>query len=72
MLCSLTYLCTPNIGHTNTSQTNAKRHKGEETHENKTVEEFNSSLTSMNRSFRWKISKATEILNDTIEQLEQM
>ena len=43
----------------------------EETQENKTiVEEFNSSLTSMNRSSRWKISKATEILNDTIEQLE--
>ena len=24
----------------------------------------------MNRSSRWKINKATEILNDTIEQLE--
>ena len=43
----------------------------EETHENKTtVEEFNTSLTSMNRSSRWKINKATEILNDTREQLE--
>ena len=36
----------------------------------KTVGDFNTPLTSMDRSSRWKINKATEILNDTIEQLD--
>ena len=31
--------------------------------------EFNTPLTSMDRSSRQKINKATEILNDTIEEL---
>ena len=31
---------------------------------------FNTPLTSMDRSSRQKASKATEILNDTIEQLD--
>ena len=34
------------------------------------VGDFNTLLTSMDRSSGQKISKATEILNDTIEQLE--
>ena len=35
-----------------------------------TVEDFNIPLPSMDRSSRQKISKATEILNDTIEKLD--
>ena len=34
------------------------------------VGDFNTLLTSMDRSCRQKISKATEILNDTVEQLD--
>ena len=34
------------------------------------VGDFNTPLTSMDRSLRWKSNKATEILNDTIEQLD--
>ena len=34
------------------------------------VGDFNTLLTSMDRSSRQKISQATEILNDTIEQLD--
>ena len=34
------------------------------------VGDFNTPLTSMDRSCRQKISKATEILNDTVEQLD--
>ena len=42
-----------------------------ETDENKIiVGDFNTTLTSMDRSSRQKINKATEILNDTIEQLD--
>ena len=34
------------------------------------IGEFNTQLTSMDRSSRQRINKATEILNDTIEQLD--
>ena len=34
------------------------------------VEDFNTPLTSMNRSSRQKINKETEILNYTIKQLD--
>ena len=34
------------------------------------VGDFNTSLTSMNRSSRKKINKATDIVNDTIEKLD--
>ena len=34
------------------------------------VGDFNTTFTSMDRSSRQKISKATEILNDTIEKLD--
>ena len=34
------------------------------------VGDFNTPLTSMDRSSRQKINKATEILNDTIEKLD--
>ena len=34
------------------------------------VGDFNTLLTSMDRSLRQKINKATEILNDSIEQLD--
>ena len=35
-----------------------------------TVGDFNTPLTSMDRSSRQRINKATEILNETIEQLD--
>ena len=34
--------------------------------------DINNPLTSMNRSFRWKINKETVALNDTIDQLDLM
>ena len=34
------------------------------------VGDFNAPLTSMDRSLRQKINKATEVLNDTIDQLD--
>ena len=34
------------------------------------VGDFNNPLTSMDRSSRWKINKATEILKDTIQKLD--
>ena len=34
------------------------------------VGDFNTPFTSMDRSFKQKINKATEILNDTIEHLD--
>ena len=43
--------------------------KGEIDSNTSIVGDFNTSLTPMNRCFRKKISKATEILNDTIEHL---
>ena len=42
--------------------------KGEIHKNTKIVEDFNTSLPSMDRSSRQKISMATEILNDTIEK----
>ena len=35
-----------------------------------TVRDFNTPLTSLDRSSRWEINKATEILKDTIEELD--
>ena len=35
-----------------------------------TAEDFNTAMTSMDRSSRKKIDKAAEILDDTIEQLD--
>ena len=34
------------------------------------VGDFNNPLTSMDRSPRYKINKATEIINDTVENLD--
>ena len=44
--------------------------KGETDGNTMIVGDFNTPLTSMDRSSRQRISKATEILNDTIEQLD--
>ena len=41
-----------------------------ETDENEIIVDFNTPLTSINRSSRQKINKATEILNDTIENVD--
>ena len=44
--------------------------KGEIDGETIIVGDFNTPLTSMDRSSRQKTNKATEILNDTIEKLD--
>ena len=44
--------------------------KGETDRNTIIVGDFNTPLTSMDRSLRQKINKATEILNDTAEQLD--
>ena len=44
--------------------------KGETDGKTIIVRDFNTPLTSMDRSLRQKINKATEILNDTTEQLD--
>jgi len=44
--------------------------KGEIDRNTVIVGDFNTTLTSMDRSSRQKIKKAIEILNDTIEKLD--
>ena len=43
--------------------------KGEINNKTIIVGDFNTSLTPMNRSTKQKISKETQILNDTIDQV---
>ena len=50
--------------------TNTNNIKGETDGDTIIVGNFNTSLTSMDRSSRQNINKAREILNDTIEQLD--
>ena len=60
---------TPNIEIPNYLQQLITDKKGEIGGNTIIVGEFNTPLTSMDRSSRQKISKATEILNDTTEKL---
>ena len=46
---------------------NTNRHKGRNRWEYNNISRL---LTSMDKYFRQKFNKATEVLNDTIEQLE--
>ena len=60
----------PNIGASKYIQQILTNIKGEIDGNTIIVGDFNTSLTSMNRSSRKKINKATDILNDTIEKLD--
>ena len=44
--------------------------KGENNQDSLTVEDFNTLLTSMDRSSRSKMHKVTDILNDTMEEID--
>ena len=44
--------------------------KGEIDGNTNIIEDFRTPLTSINRSIRQKINKATEILNDTVEKFD--
>ena len=61
------YIC-PNIGIPRYIQQIITDIKGEIDRNTIIVRDINSPLTSMDRSSRQKISKATEILNDTMEK----
>ena len=58
----------PNIGASKYIKQILTDIKGEIDRNTIIVGDFNTSLTSMDRSSRQKINKATELLNDTIEQ----
>ena len=58
----------PNIGAPRYVQQILIDIKGEIDGNTITVRDFNTPLTSLDRSSRWEINKATEILNDTIEK----
>ena len=61
----------PNIGAPNNT-TNTSRHKrknGWDYNNSRRLEDCNSPLTSVYKSSRQKVNKATEILNDTIKNL---
>ena len=60
----------PNIGAPRYLQQVLTDIKGETDGNTIIVGDFNTPHISMNRSFRQKINKATEILNDTIENLD--
>ena len=60
----------PNIGAPRYIKQILKDIKGEIDRNTIIVGDFNTPLTSMDRSSRQRINKATEILNDTIEQLD--
>ena len=60
----------PNIGTPRYPQQTLKDTKGEIDTNKIIVGDFNAPLTSMDRSSRQKIKKATEILNDRIEKLD--
>ena len=60
----------PNIGAPRYLQQILTDIKGEMDGNTIIVGDFNTSLTTMDRSYREKINKAKEILNDTIEKLD--
>ena len=60
----------PNIGAPRYIQQLLTNIKGETDRNTITVGDFNTPLTSMDRSSRQKINKATEILKETIEKLD--
>ena len=67
---TLVNIYTPNIGAPKYIKQILIAIKGETDGNTIIVGDFNTALTSMDRSSRQKISEATEILKDTIEQLD--
>ena len=63
-------ICALNIGAPDYIQQILTNIKGEIDGNTIIVADFNTPFTSLDRSFRQKINKATEILNDTIEKLD--
>ena len=62
------YLCTQHRS-TSIHKTNTNRHKGE-TESNTIIVDFNSPLTPMDRSSKQKINKETQVLNDTLVEMD--
>ena len=67
---TLVNIYSPNIGAPKYTKQILTDIKGETDRNTIIVGDFNTQLISMDRSSRQKINKATEILNDTIEQLD--
>ena len=67
---TLINIYTPNIGAPKSMKQILTDIKGEMNRNTIIAGDFNIPLTSMDRSSRQRINKATEILNDTIEQLD--
>ena len=63
-------ICAPNIGALQYVRQMLKRRKGEINNNTIIVGDFNTPLTPMDRSTKQKINKETQILNDTIDQLD--
>ena len=67
---ALINICAPNTGTAKWTKQILRDIKGEFDNNTITVAGFNTPLASMDRSFRQKISKATVILSDVIDQLD--
>ena len=63
------YICTQHWS-TTICKTNANKYKGEINNNTIIVGDFNTPLTPMDRSTKQKINKETQILNNTIDQLD--
>ena len=63
-------ICSPNIGASQYIRQMLTSMKGEISSNTITVGDFNTTLTPMDRSTKQKISKETQTLNDTIDQLD--
>ena len=63
------YPCTQHRG-TSIHKTNTNRHKREIDRKTITVGDFNTPLTPMDRSSKQKINKETQVLNDTLDEMD--
>ena len=63
------YLCTQHRG-TSIHKTNTNRHKREIDSNTITVGDFNTPLTPMERSSKQKINKETQVLKDTLNEMD--
>ena len=66
---TITNIYTPNIGAPQ-YMTNSDRHKGEIDSNTIIVQGSNTPLTSMDRSSKQKINKETQVLNDTLDEMD--
>ena len=69
-VCVSVCVCTPNIGALQYIRQMLTSMKGEINSNTIIVGDFNTPLTPMDRSTTQKISKETQTLNDTIDQLD--